>query len=34
MPGWDHFMTDRAGVNHVDEVVADAAAWVAEKLKR
>ncbi len=33
-PGWDHFMTDRSGVNHVDEVIADAAAWVAEKLDR
>ncbi|MFT3723687.1 MAG: prolyl oligopeptidase family serine peptidase [Hyphomonadaceae bacterium] len=33
-PGWDHIMTDRAGVNHVEEVITDAAAWVAEKLAR
>lgn len=32
--GWDHFMTDRAGVNHAPEVIAEAAAWVNEKLGR
>jgi len=32
--GWDHYMTDRAGVNHIDEVIAESAAWVAEALRR
>jgi len=30
----DHFMTDRAGVNHIDEVIAASAAWVREQLAR
>lgn len=33
-PGWDHFMTDRAGVNHADGVIADAAVWVEQALAR
>ncbi len=32
--GRDHYMTDRAGVNHVDEVIARAAGWVSEQLTR
>lgn len=32
--GWDHFMTDAAGVNHIDEVIAASAAWVTEALQQ
>ncbi len=32
--GFDHFMTDAAGVNHIDEVIADASAWVEGVLAR
>lgn len=32
--GRDHYMTDRDGVNHVDEVIARAAGWVSEQLAR
>jgi alpha-beta hydrolase superfamily lysophospholipase len=33
-PGFDHFMTDQAGVNHIDEVIGEAAAWVDAQLDR
>jgi alpha-beta hydrolase superfamily lysophospholipase len=32
--GYDHYMTDRAGVNHVDEVIARAAGWVEAQLAK
>lgn len=32
--GLDHYMTDAAGVNHVDEVIARAAEWVSDRLAR
>lgn len=32
--GLDHSMTDAAGVNHINEVIADATVWVKGALKR
>lgn len=32
--GRDHYMTDRDGVNHIDAVISEAAAWVANAMAR